>query len=58
MLPDGLAAQGAILVDQIRMLDHTERGFRRFGRVPDQVLNEVRARLAALLGINRLAVGI
>jgi mRNA interferase MazF len=56
ILPEGLAAQGAILVDQIRTLDRTERGFRAVGRVPDEVLNEVRARLAALLGINLIAL--
>jgi len=56
VLPDGLAARGAILVDQIRMLDRTERGFRSVGRVPEEVLNEVRARLAALLGINLIAI--
>lgn len=56
VLPDGLAARGAILVDQIRMLDRTERGFRSVGRVPEEVLNEVRARLATLLGINLIAI--
>ena len=55
VLPDGLAARGAILVDQIRMLDRTQRGFRSVGRVPEEVLNEVRAKLAALLGINFMA---
>ncbi len=56
VLPDGLAARGAVLVDQIRMLDRTERGFRSVGRVPEEVLNEVRARLATLLGINLIAI--
>ncbi|MGA3310125.1 MAG: type II toxin-antitoxin system PemK/MazF family toxin [Xanthobacteraceae bacterium] len=56
VLPDGLAARGAILVDQIRMLDRTERGFRSVGRVPEEVLNEVRARLATVLGINLIAI--
>ncbi len=50
-LPDGLAAEGAILVDQIRVLDRVERGFRPIGRVPAEVLAEVRATLAALVGI-------
>lgn len=57
LLPDGLAATGAILVDQVRTLDRTARGFRAIGRVPDQVLAEVRGRLAALLGINVVAIG-
>jgi len=56
MLPDGLAASGAILVDQIRSLDRPARGFRAMGRLPDQVLNEVRGLLAALLGINEAAI--
>jgi mRNA interferase MazF len=55
-LPEGLAAQGAILVDQVRTLDRTMRGFRPVGRVPDQILNEVRGRLATLLGINIVAL--
>jgi len=56
LLPDGLAATGAILVDQVRTLDRTARGFRAIGRVPDQVLAEVRGRLATLLGINVVAI--
>jgi mRNA interferase MazF len=56
VLPDGLVARGSILVDQIRALDRAGRGFRRLGRVPDQILNEVRGRLAAVLGINVVAV--
>jgi len=56
MLPEGLAARGAILVDQIRVLDRSARGFRSIGRVPDQVLSDVRGRLAALLGINVVAL--
>jgi|SRR5579864_8270229 len=55
MLPDGLAAEGAILVDQVRAVDRSARGFRSIGRIPDRVLDEVRGRLAALLGINALA---
>lgn len=50
-LPDGLQITGAILVDQVRTLDRQSRGFRPVGRVPDQVLEEVRARLAELVGI-------
>jgi|ERR1700730_6375181 mRNA interferase MazF len=57
ILPDGLVVSGAILVDQVRSLDRSARGFRSIGRVPDQVLDEVRGRLAGLLGINILASG-
>lgn len=42
---------GVILVDQVRVLDRSARGFRAVGRVPDMVLAEVRAKLAALVGI-------
>jgi mRNA interferase MazF len=55
VLPEGLAVRGAILVDQVRSLDRSARGFRSVGRVPDRVLDEVRGRLAALLGIERRA---
>jgi mRNA interferase MazF len=50
-LPEGLAVSGVILVDQVRVLDRSARGFRAVGRVPDVVLAEVRAKLAALVGI-------
>jgi mRNA interferase MazF len=52
LLPDGLAAAGAVLVDQVRTLDRSTRGFRPIGSVPDWVMAEVRGRLATLLGIN------
>jgi mRNA-degrading endonuclease toxin of MazEF toxin-antitoxin module len=50
-LPPGLDITGAILVDQVRTLDRRMRGFRHVGRVPDDVLADVRARLAELIGI-------
>jgi mRNA interferase MazF len=52
LLPEGLAIEGAILVDHIRCLDRTERGFRFLGRVPDEVLAEVRSLVAALIGLD------
>jgi mRNA-degrading endonuclease toxin of MazEF toxin-antitoxin module len=52
LLPEGLAARGAVLVDQVRTLDRLNRGFRAMGKVPPSVLAEVRSRLAALLGID------
>jgi mRNA-degrading endonuclease toxin of MazEF toxin-antitoxin module len=51
ILPEGLAAEGAILVDQIRSVDRSVRGFRRMGNVPEQVLAEVRKLLAVVLGV-------
>ncbi|HTS41347.1 MAG TPA: type II toxin-antitoxin system PemK/MazF family toxin [Xanthobacteraceae bacterium] len=50
-LPEGLGAEGSILTDQIRVLDRQQRGFRRIGHVPDEIMQEVRGRLAALLQI-------
>ncbi len=56
LLPDGLAAEGAVLVDQIRSIDRSERILRTFGKVPKPFLATVRRRLAALLGIEIAAV--
>jgi len=50
-LPPGLAAEGAVLVDQVRSVDRGERILRQLGQAPDGVLLEVRRKLAALLGI-------
>lgn len=50
-LPEDLAAHGAILVDQVRSIDRNVRILRSVGTVPDAVLAEVRAKLAALVGI-------
>jgi mRNA interferase MazF len=52
-LPEGMPVKGVILVDQIRVLDRPTRGFRAVARIPEAVMEEVRAKLAALLGINR-----
>mgnify|MGYP003877942527 CR=1 FL=1 len=52
ILPEGVGIKGAILVDQLRTLDHQARGFRPAGRVPDHVLEEVRALIAELVGIS------
>lgn len=51
LLPEGMKTRGAILADQPRSVHRTERGFRLIERVPDNVLADVRAILAALLGI-------
>lgn len=50
-LPEGLAAEGAVLVDQVRSVDRGARILRKLGQVPMPVLNEVRRKLAALVGI-------
>jgi mRNA interferase MazF len=50
-LPAGLAVEGAVLVDQVRSVDRQARILRALGKVPKPVLNEVRRKLAALVGI-------
>ena len=42
---------GVVLVDQIKVIDPTARPIRRAGRLPGDVIGEVKAKLAALLGI-------
>jgi mRNA interferase MazF len=51
ILPAGLKTSGVVLIDQIRTIDRSERMFSIIERVPDDVLAEMRARLAALLQI-------
>ena len=48
-LPEGLPVTGAVLADQIRSLDRTERGFRPICQAPPQVLADVRSILASLM---------
>ena len=50
-LPEGLNIQGAILSDQVRSIDRDVRILRVLGTIPDHVLAEVRAKLAALIGL-------
>jgi mRNA interferase MazF len=56
LLPEGLSVKGAILVDHVRSVDRTARGFRFVGKVPEEILVEVRSKLAALLGIDLFAL--
>lgn len=48
-LPQGLEAKGAILCDQIKSLDWRARRATRLGSVPDSVIQEVTARILALV---------
>jgi len=50
MLPEGLKTTGAVLVDQLRAIDRSERLFTIIERAPRAVLLEALRRLAALLG--------
>ena len=51
VLSDGLAATGAVLVDQVRSIDRGARRLRLVGHAPEAVVAEVQAKLAALLRI-------
>jgi mRNA interferase MazF len=48
-LPSGFEAHGAVLCDQLKNLDWRARGATRFGSVPDTVMEEVTARILALV---------
>jgi mRNA-degrading endonuclease toxin of MazEF toxin-antitoxin module len=55
-LPEGFSVKGALLVDQVRSVDRTMRGFRFIARIPDEILTEARFKLAALIGIDLFAI--
>jgi mRNA interferase MazF len=42
--------QGVVLADQLRSLDWQARKAERIGRLPDPVLDDVKAKIHALLG--------
>ncbi len=48
-LPPGLEAKGAILCDQVKSLDWRARRATHLGSVPDAVMQEVTARILALV---------
>lgn len=50
-LPSDAPIQGVILADQIRSIDYQARKHQARGSVPTDILNEVRARIAPLLGL-------
>jgi mRNA interferase MazF len=47
----GQAVTGAVLSDQLRCLSWPERNVRIVGTAPAEVVDEVRAKIAALIGI-------
>ena len=51
VLPDGLAVAGEVLTSHMRSIDTLARPIKVAGRVPDAVLADVRAKLAALIGL-------
>jgi mRNA interferase MazF len=54
ILPEELKTTGAILVDQIRTIDRTQRLFTIIERAPRGLLQEVLQRLAGMLRFERL----
>lgn len=50
-LPAAGGLSGVVLVDQIRVVDPVARPVGRGGSLPNEVFGEVKAKLAALLGI-------
>jgi mRNA interferase MazF len=48
-VPSGLGATGVILADHVKSVDWKARRAERLGRCTDEVVEEVRARLAPLL---------
>ena len=51
-LPPDLPVSGVVLIDQIRSLDRTARYLEIIGPVPQGVLDEIGAKLTALLSLN------
>lgn len=49
LLPDDLEVRGAVLVDQVRAVDRSQRIFGRLGRVPDETLDKIRNILVAVI---------
>lgn len=50
-LPPGLPISGVVLVDQVRSIDREARRLEILGQAPESVLDEINARLAALLSL-------
>jgi mRNA interferase MazF len=51
-LPRGLSISGVVLADHIKSLDWRERRAEKAGMVPQRILEEIRGRLALLLGLS------
>ncbi len=49
-VPNGCGASGVILADHVKSVDWKARRIDKLGRCPTETLEEVRARLAPLLG--------
>ncbi len=51
LIPEDAGISGAILVDQVKSINRKRRVVRRAKRIPESTLLDVRAKLAALMGI-------
>lgn len=51
-IPPGHAVTGVVLVDQVRSLSWTARNAEVKGKAPAEIMEEVRAKLAVLVGID------
>jgi len=49
VLPEGLPVVGAVLSDQVKSLDRHVRDIEVVGKAPNAVMNEITAKLSALL---------
>lgn len=54
VLPEGLPVSGAVLTELVRAVDRARRGVRTIGKAPPEVLQEVRLKLKAVLGMEGL----
>jgi mRNA interferase MazF len=50
-LPEGLPVQGVVLADHVKSADWRERRGEYIATAPEEVLDEVRAKLKPLLGV-------
>lgn len=50
IIPFGKGASGVILADHLKSVDWKARDAKRLGHCPNEVMDEVRAKLAPLLG--------
>jgi mRNA interferase MazF len=50
-LPDGLVVEGVVLADQVKSLDWRSRRATRISSVPSSVLDQVVARVIAMIAV-------
>ncbi len=50
-LPAGSKIRGAILADHLKSVDWRQRRAKKFGKIPPVILDQVRQRIAVLIGL-------